>query len=227
MSAPVSLSDGAITPPLQPGDIGRFTVREVNRIGAFLDWGMPKDLLLPFGEQTRRVQAGEEVLIALYTDDQGRYVSTMNVYPYLSTDSPYAKDDEVTGTVYETSGNFGAFVAVDDRYSALVPVKELVHPLSIGESIHARVTEVRPDGKLTLSLRDKSWKQMDTDSELLLSMLKDSGGYLPVSDSSAPERIRELMHMSKSQFKRAAGRLYKERLIIIEESGIRLTEGNK
>ena len=209
-------------PSLSCGEVGFLTVRNVNRVGAFLKWDEQKDLLLPFGEQTRSVQSGERVLAAVFQDEAGRFAATMNVYPYLRTDSPYHTDDQVHGTVYETSENFGTFVAVDDRYSALIPRKELVTPLAVGTQIEARVLAVRPDGKLTLSLRDKSWKQMAADADILLARLQAENGFLPLTDKSDPDRIREMLHMSKSQFKRAVGRLYKERRIALEDQGIRL-----
>ena len=122
-------------------------VREVSKIGAFLDWGLEKDLLLPFHEQTRRVQAGEEVLAALYIDKSGRLAATMNVYPYLRTDSPYLPDQTVQGRIYEKSDNFGVFVAVDDQFSTLIPRKEAQGNCTVGEIMDARVTEVKEDGK--------------------------------------------------------------------------------
>ena len=126
-------------PKLTLHEVGYLTVKEVGRIGAFLDWGLDKDLLLPFHEQPRdqRVQKGQSILCAVYLDKSGRLAATMNVYPWLSQDSPYHKGDEVTGTVYETSENFGRFVAVDDRYSALIPKKELVRDLKVGDKIKA------------------------------------------------------------------------------------------
>lgn len=95
------------------------------KVGAFLDWGLEKDLFLPFKQQTRKVKAGDQVLSSLYIDKSGRLCATMNVYEHLRTDSPYKKDDKVTGRIYEISKNFGAFVAVDDCFSALIPKKEL------------------------------------------------------------------------------------------------------
>ena len=112
-------------PKLMLHQVGYLTVLQVGRIGAFLDWGLDKDLLLPFHEQPReRVKEGQEVLVAVYLDKSERLCATMNVYPYLSKESPYRTGDQVTGIVYETSRNFGAFVAVDsmlltDFFSAL------------------------------------------------------------------------------------------------------------
>lgn len=208
-------------PKLKLHEVGYLTVRETGRIGAFLDWGLEKDLLLPFREQPKeRVREGEEVLVAVYLDKSGRLAATMNVYPYLETDSPYQKDDRVTGVVYETSRNFGAFVAVDSRYSALIPKRELMHELRVGETVSARVTAVKPDGRLDLSLREKAFLQMDTDAEKLVRMMQNQGGSLPFTDKAAPEFIRDRTQMSKNEFKRAVGRLLKQEKISIEEDRI-------
>ena len=144
----------------------------------------------------------------------------MNVYPWLRTDSPYQTGDQVTGVVYETSRNFGAFVAVDSIYSALIPRRELVRELKAGEVVQARVTSVKPDGKLDLSIREKGYLQIETDVETVLKMLNEGGGMIPFTDKASPELIREKAHMSKNEFKRAVGHLLKENRISIEEDRI-------
>ena len=130
-----------------------MTVNQVTNVGAFLNWGLPKDLLLPFAEQVVRVKEGDEILVAMYIDNSDRLCATMKIYDYLSTDSPYKKDDEVSGTVYEIIDSFGAYVAVDDKYSAMVPKKELVKKLKVGDKVTARVTEIKEDGKIDLSIK--------------------------------------------------------------------------
>ncbi len=204
-------------PKLSLGEVALLRVKENGRIGAFLDWGLEKDLLLPFREQVRKVRPGEECLVALYLDKSKRLCATMKVYHYLRTDSPYEKDQKVTGTLYEISDNFGAFVAVDNCYSALIPKKEPLGNAKVGDTVEARVTEVLKDGKLSLSLREKAYIQMNEDAQKLLKLLEEQGGELPVGDKSSPEKINELTHMSKNEFKRAAGNLYKQHLIRIEE----------
>ncbi len=202
-------------------EVGYLTVKETGRIGAFLDWGLDNDLLLPYHEQPRvRVQKGQEVLCAVYIDKSGRLCATMNVYPYLRTDSPYEKGQEVSGTVYQTSDNFGTFVAVDDIYSGLIPKKELVRDLKIGEKIRARVTSVKEDGKLNLAIREKTVVQMGMDADVLMAELEKRGGALPFTDKAAPELIRSEVHMSKNEFKRAIGRLLKEGKVSITEDKI-------
>ncbi|WP_248404557.1 S1 RNA-binding domain-containing protein [Butyrivibrio fibrisolvens] len=211
-------------PKLMLHQVGRLTVTDVGKIGAFMDWGLEKDVLLPFHEQTRRVRKGEEVLCALYIDKSSRLCVTMNVYEYLSTDSPYKKDDRVTGVVYEMSDNFGAFVAIDDKYSALIPKKELYGDIQIGDIVGARVISVRDDGKLTLSIREKTLEQMDIDAKKILEEIDAYNGVLPFTDKASPDIIRDKMSMSKNEFKRAVGRLLKEGKIEIFERGIRKTD---
>ena len=204
-------------PKLSLGEVALLRVKENGKIGAFLDWGLEKDLLLPFREQVRKVRPGEECLVALYLDKSKRLCATMKVYRYLRTDSPYEKDQKVTGTLYEISDNFGAFVAVDNCYSALIPKKEPLGNARVGDTVEARVTEVLKDGKLSLSLREKAYIQMNEDAQKLLKLLEEQGGELPVGDKSSPEKIKELTGMSKNEFKRAAGNLYKQRLVQVEE----------
>lgn len=203
------------------GEVAVLPVKETGKIGAFLGWNLEKDLLLPFKEQTRKVMEGEECLAALYIDKSGRLCTTMKVYPYLKTDSFYRKDDRVEGRVYEISERFGTFVAVDDKYSALIPAREPVQGITVGDKVSARVTEVLEDGKLTLSLREKAYIQMNRDSEKLLEMLEKGGGRIPFNDKADPELIRQKTGMSKNEFKRAVGSLYKRRMITIEPDGIR------
>ena len=204
-------------PKLSLGEVAVLRVKENGKIGAFLDWGLEKDLLLPFREQVRKVCPGEECLVALYLDKSKRLCATMKVYHYLRTDSPYEKDQKVTGTLYEISDNVGAFVAVDNCYSALIPKKEPLGNARVGDTVEARVTEVLKDGKLSLSLREKAYIQMNEDARKLLKLLEEQGGELPVGDKSSPEKIKELTGMSKNEFKRAAGNLYKQRLVQVEE----------
>lgn len=208
------------TPYIKLGEIASLKVIEVGKIGAFLDWGLLKDLLLPFKEQTRKVAEGEEVLVTLYLDKSQRLCATMNIYKSLLDESPYQKDDKVIGTVYEPSGNFGVFVAVDNKYSGLIPKKDVFREYIAGEVIEARVTSVREDGKLNLSTREKIPVQMNEDSQFIYDRLIENKGFLPFHDKSDPELIKKEFNLSKNAFKRAIGHLLKEKKIRIEEDGI-------
>lgn len=214
------------TPKLLLGEVALLKVSDVTKIGAFLNWGLEKDLFLPFKEQTDKVKQGDDCLAALYIDKSGRLCATMKLYHYLRTDSPYQKDDTVTGRIYEISGNFGVFVAVDDKYSALIPKNQMYgkNDFHVGEVITARVSEVKADGKLDLSVRQKAYLQMDEDAGKVMAIIESFGGVLPFSDKADPELIRRETGMSKNEFKRAVGRLYKMRRIEIGENSIRKTE---
>lgn len=208
-------------PKISLGEVVSLRVVQVGKIGAFLDWGLEKDLLLPFKEQTRRVAEGEECLVALYIDKSRRLAATMNVYECLDLDSPYKKEDQVNGIVYQISREFGAFVAVDGKYSGLIPAKEYGGELEIGQHITARVTSVKEDGKLDLSIREKAHIQMDADAEAVMKVIEAFDGALPFNDKANPEVIKREMKMSKNAFKRAVGHLYKEKRIEITETSIR------
>ena len=211
-------------PFLTMGSIARLNVKEVTTIGAFLDWGLAKDLFLPFKEQTFRVQKGDSVLVTLYIDKSSRLCATAKVYNSLAANAPYQREDQVSGTVYEIIDAFGAYVAVDDRYSALIPKKELFTTLKPGEKVSARVTKVQPDGRLVLSIREKSYLQMDADCTLIYDALVKAGGFLPYHDKTSPDLIKAKFGLSKNAFKRAIGHLQKEGKLIIEEDGISKTE---
>lgn len=208
-------------PGLELGGLAVLEVKEVAKIGAFLDWGLEKDLMLPFKQQTRRVRAGEKVLVSLYVDKSSRLCATMNVYEYLRTDSPYKVDDHVTGTVYQTSENFGVFVAVDNQYSALIPKRDASGNYRVGDVVEARVTRVKEDGKLDIATRDKAYLLIDEDAEAIMSVIEEFSGVLPFNDKASPEVIKREFGLSKNAFKRGVGRLLKEGRIEITERSIR------
>lgn len=208
------------TPRLQVGEVAVLPVKDVAKIGAFLDMGLEKDLLLPFKEQNHKVRQGENCLVALYIDKSKRLAATMNVYSYMSNQSPYQKDDRVTGTIYEINQELGAFVAVDNQYYGLIPRKELYGNFHEGDTVEARVVKVREDGKLDLSPREKAYMQMDTDAELVMKVIGEFDGVLPFNDKANPEVIKREFNMSKNAFKRAVGRLLKEGKVRITEKTI-------
>lgn len=208
-------------PKLQLGRTAELKVVQTGKLGAFLDWGLEKDLFLPFKEQRGKVREGDDVLVSLYIDKSDRLCATMNVYEALKTDSPYQAGDHVRGRVYELSDNFGAFVAVDNLYSGLIAVKELYGDVRLGTDVEARVIRVREDGRLDLGIREKAYLQIDTDAEKILKLLDAYEGALPFNDKAAPEVIRHETGMSKNEFKRAVGRLLKQGKVQIGEKTIR------
>ena len=209
-------------PFLTIGKVKMLRVTDVTSIGAFLDWGLSKDLLLPFKEQKEPVKVGDHVLVTLYIDKSDRLCATTKIYDYLSTESHYSKGDEVDGTVFDINPKLGAFVAVDNTYLALIPASEGISNLHYMDNIHARIVAIRDDGKINLSLRKQIVDQMSNDSVLIMDKLSDSNGFLPFNDKSSPEDIKRTFGMTKNSFKRAIGRLYKEKKIDIKNDGIYL-----
>ncbi|MGI6054687.1 MAG: S1 RNA-binding domain-containing protein [Clostridium sp.] len=209
------------SPKLEVGETAVLKVRDVAKIGAFLDMGLEKDLLLPFKEQNHPVISGEECLVALYVDKSGRLAATMKVYPYLRSDSGLQKDMWTEGRVYELNDSLGVFVAVQDHYFGLIPRREVYENYRLGQIVRVRVTKVREDGKLDLSAREKAYQQIYGDAETILRRMDEQGGSLPFNDRVSPEIIQREFHLSKNAFKRAIGHLLKDGRIVIEENSIR------
>ena len=207
-------------PLLQVGQTAVLKVLQVTKIGAFLDWGLEKDLLLPYHEQTSRVREGQECLVALYVDKSSRLCATMKVYHNLSTRTPYVTGDSVKGRVYEISDRFGVFVAVDDKYSALIPAREASGKYRPGEVLDLRVSEVKEDGKMNVTDRQKAYIQINEDAESVLSIIEEFAGVLPFDDKASPEVIKREFGLSKNAFKRAVGHLLKEGKIEIKDKRI-------
>ncbi len=209
-------------PLAQVGDLAYLKVLQTSDIGAFLDWGLEKDLFLPFAEQKYKVQEGRRYLVRLYVDKSGRISSTTDIEKYLATDSPYKNGDQVTGTVYLVKPEMGAFVAVDNQYVGLIPKNEYFHDIKNGDIVEARVVEAREDGKLTLSPRKAAHQQMQTDAETLIEILEKKNGFISLNDNSSPEQIKYHLNMSKAAFKRAIGALLKENKVEQTENGLKL-----
>ncbi|MGN0242283.1 MAG: S1 RNA-binding domain-containing protein [Candidatus Weimeria sp.] len=203
-------------------EVKALTVNDVTKIGLFLDWGLPKDLLLPFHEINGKPEKGDEVLVRLYIDKSGRPAATMrHLYHYLRTDSPYKKGDMVEGRIYEFGHDFGTFVAVDDIFSGMIPRHEDTSHLRIGDVINLRVTDVKPDGKLALTTRKEAYQELDEDGAKLMEIIESYAGVLPFSEKASPEVIKRETGLSKAAFKRAIGHLYKERKITLDDGKIR------
>lgn len=207
-------------PKLTVGQIGKLKVVSVGGIGAFMDCGLERDVLLPFKEQTTKVAVGKEYLVYMYVDKSERLCVTMRLYSHLKKDPPYEKNDFFRGVVYEYKEHMGAFVAVDDQYSGLIPKNELYRSVHVGDEVEGRVLNIREDGKMDLSIRRPAYLQMDVDSDIIMRRIEQSDGILPFTDKASPEQIKQEFGMSKNEFKRAVGRLLKEEKIEITENSI-------
>lgn len=217
-----------LDPKIQLGQLAILQVVDVNKVGAFLDWGLEKDLFLPYDEQTVTVKKYGYYLVALYVDSSSdRLSATMRVDPYFSKEIPYKENDWVDGVVYSFDMDFGAFILVDKQYNAMLPSKELDGILKVKDQVHLRVKQVKSDGKIDLTKSNRAYEDMSSDAEKIYTVLKDNGGFLRLNDKSDPKLIFSVFNISKSQFKRAIGRLYKQRRIIFVNDGIKINDGGR
>ena len=211
-----------IKPKLTIGELGLLRVVETTNFGAFLDWGLQKDLLLPLREQVGKISKGDLCLVGLYINNSNKICATMYIYNLLSTESPYKQNDRVRGTVYSINRNIGIFVAVDNKYHGLIHNNELYGNYTLGDYIEVRVKKVREDGKLELSFRKEAYNEIESDAQKIMARLKLSGGTLLINDNSSPDYIKAELNISKRAYKRAIGRLLKEGAIKITEEGIEM-----
>lgn len=207
-------------PKITLGAIRPLRVKDVSSIGAFLDWGLEKDLFLPFKEQIGHIRSGKEYLVSLYIDKSSRLCATMKIGKLLSTDHSYHAGDWVLGTIYNIHPDHGAFVAVEDQYLGRIPKQEIHEKLSVGDHLRMRITSISSDGKLNLSLHEKAYLQMDRDAKLVMDTIESYDGALPFNDKAKPAVIERELGLSKNAFKRAVGRLLKEGKITITPTGI-------
>ncbi len=209
-------------PKLTVGELGILRVVQTTNFGAFLDWGLPKDLLLPLREQVSKVKKGDSCLVGLYVNNNNKICATMRIYDLLSTESPYKQNEIVHGTVYSINRDLGVFVAVDNKYHGFIHNQELYGDYTEGDEIEVRVKKVREDGKLELSFRKEAYKEIEGDAQKIMDRLKLSDGTLLINDNSSPDDIKAEFNMSKRAFKRAIGRLLKEGAIKITDDGIEM-----
>lgn len=208
---------------LELGQVAFLEVTQLTEFGAFVDWGLAKELLVPFKEQTTEMRVGERYAIGLYVDQSGRLAGTMRISEMLGGGAGSEKvewklDEWVEGQAWRNEPEIGLFVIVENAFVGLVPKSE-PHTLKRGDSARFRVTNVLPDGKIELSLRGHAHEELAGDAEKVLRVLSQAGTR-QIGDKSSPEEIRELFGLSKKAFKRALGRLLKDRAIDIDDQGI-------
>ena len=209
-------------PKISLGKLETLEVMDISKIGAFLDWGLEKELFLPFKEQSMKLEKGRKYLVALYIDKSERLCATMKIRDYLASDSPYKEGEWVEGIIYSIHKDYGAFVAVDKKYDAMIENKDIVGVLEIGEPINFRISKVKKDGRLNLVLKNLSHIEINDNADILFNIIKDRGGFLDLNDKSDPDKIKDICGMSKSSFKKAVGRLLKNEKVKFEGNGIKL-----
>lgn len=209
----------------QIGEVAYLTVTAVNNTGAFLRWGQPKDVLLPYSEQRFRPDPGKRVLVMLYEDDQGRPVATMRLDRFLTDDAWALEQGAEVAVVVADRTDLGMKVVVNHRYWGLIYQDDINQPLRRGQTLTGYVKQRRDDGRVDVSLLPPGVARLDVVGDKILKALRESGGYLPLGDKSAAHDIKARLGVSKSAFKQAIGRLYKQQRITLEPNAIRLVPG--
>ncbi|TDT72276.1 hypothetical protein EV215_0064 [Hypnocyclicus thermotrophus] len=205
------------------GRIEKLEVVDKAPIGAFLDWGLNKDILLPKDQQEIDVEIGKKYLVGLYEDKKGRLTATMKIYKFLLPSTKLKKNDITTGTVYRINKDIGVFVAIENRYFGLIPNSEAKYSeFKIGDEITVRVIRVREDGKIDLSPRQLSYLEIDEHSNIIYKYMENNNGILNLTDKSSPDSIKKILNISKKSFKKAIGNLLKNNKIIKIEKGFKI-----
>ena len=212
-----------LQPKVQVGEFACLEVAWVNEYGAFLDWGLMKDLFVPFREQKQKMQKGHRYVVHAHVDeDSYRIMASAKVERYLSKEMPpYQPGEEVEVMVWQRT-DLGYKVIVDNQFSGLVYQREIFKALEPGMKMSAYIRQVREDGKIDLTLQKDGLQKVGDFAEVLLQYIEDHDGYTPLNDKSAAEDIYDAFEVSKKTFKKAVGDLYKKRLIVLVEEGIRL-----
>jgi predicted RNA-binding protein (virulence factor B family) len=210
-------------PKIALGEVAFLSVTDVARFGAFVDWGLPKELLVPHAEQTRDLRRGDRHPFGLYVDDSGRLAGTMKVTEMLRAQGEFSVDEWVSGEAWRRDPDLGVFVIVERRFVGLLPADEPAS-LARGEAGRFRVASVLPDGKIALSLRGHAHEELEGDARRLLAHLALPGAPR-VGDRSSPDEIRAVFGLSKKAFKRAVGRLLKQGAVALDGEGFLVWSG--
>ncbi len=213
-----------LQPYAQVGEFACLSVAWVNEYGAFLDWGLMKDLFVPFREQKVKMQQGRRYVVHVHLDEESyRIVASSKVERYFSDERPeYEPGEEVEILVYQST-DLGYKAIVDGKFSGLLYRNEVFRPLEVGMKLSAFIKQVRPDGKIDLELQKAGFRKVDDFADVLLRYIKDNGGRTSINDKSDAETIYDAFGVSKKTFKKAVGELYRKRLVVLEENGIRLS----
>lgn len=204
------------------GEVALLTVSSLESIGAFLDWGQPKELFLPFAEQTRTLRSGDQVVVFIYLDNLQRPCASMKIEKHLvSKPSDYREGQAVELLIFQET-DLGFKAAINHQAVGMVYRNEIFQSLEVGASTLGYIKTIRPDGKIDLSLQPSGYGGVDVFIEKITDALEQNGGYLEVTDNSTPELISRLFGMSKKKYKMALGTLLKQKRVLIEPKGIRL-----
>ncbi len=213
-----------LTPKAQVGEFAVLTVISMDTLGAFLDWGLNKDLLLPFSEQTENLYVGKEVIVFIYLDDTDRISASMRLEKYLSPIPVVYQNEQSVKLLIYSESDLGYKALIDGKHNGILYHNEVFQPLHYGQVISGFIKKVREDGKIDLSLAKTGHQGAEPIAPKILELLKKNRGFLAINDKTSPEKIYELFGVSKKKYKIALGGLYKERLITVSDDGIHLSK---
>ncbi|KHD87531.1 MAG: GntR family transcriptional regulator [Bdellovibrio sp. ArHS] len=211
-------------PFAQVGDFAHLKVKAIEKVGAFLDWGLTKDLFLPYSEQTRELRAGQYVIVFIYLDKSDRITASMRLDRFIEKEPGNYQEGEAVNLFIAAKTDLGFKAIINGRHWGVLYQNEVFQPLYHGERVKGYIKQIRPDGKIDLSLQQLGHKGSDDIGEKILDLLKQKRGFLPLTEKTAPEEIYKLFGVSKKKYKMALGGLYKKRLVTIQDDGIRLVE---
>jgi predicted RNA-binding protein (virulence factor B family) len=209
-------------PLAQVGDIAWLKVVSLNYVGAFLDWGLPKDLLVPFSEQHHEMEVGRSYLVKLFLDDQNRIAATTKINKYLSDEADGFEAGQKVSLIIADKSDIGVKAIINSSHWGVLYENELFRPVRKGQQMDGYIKQIREDGKIDLSLHQPGYGKVVSLTDNIIAKLKANNGMLMLSDKSPPEAIYAEFGVSKKVFKQAIGSLYKQQLIVIEKNGIRL-----
>ncbi len=217
---PVATTD---TPYIKKGEFALLRCNQVNKYGAFLDFGLVKELFCPFKEQAFKMLPGQWYLVYCYLDeDSGRLVASSKTNRFLSNEELTVKKFDEVDLIISHPTDMGMNVIVSQKHSGIIYNSDIYRDLNIGDRLKGIIRKVRSDNKLDVVLSQIGYKSIEPNSEKIMLKLEASEGFLPLHDKSSPDEIKAELQLSKKGFKKAIGHLYKERLIDIKEDGIYL-----
>lgn len=216
-----------LTPKITLNKFENLRVTSVTNYGAFMDWGLAKDIFVPFREQVKKMEEGDTYIVCLYLDEEtNRLAASSKINRFLKNETINVKEKDEVDLLIADITDIGINVIINDQYKGILYQNEIFQPLDYGERVKGFIKKIREDKKIDVSLQKSGYANVEPNEKKILEKLKQSSGFLNLSDKSDPDDITEILEMSKKTFKKAIGSLFKQRLIKIEEKGIYLVKKN-
>ncbi len=212
-----------LIPKVKVEEVAYLEVKDVNRYGAYLDWGLDKDLFLPYNEQPQKIMRGQKYIVRVYLDKiTKRITASTKIHKFIEEEIIDLKEEETVNLLIYEFTDLGVKTIINNKYIGMIYKNDMYQDLKIGDSVIGYVKKIREDKKIDVSIRKTGREGVDESKEIIIDKLKENNNFLPLNDKSSPELIKDMLHMSKKTFKKAIGGLYKERIIELTEEGVRL-----